>query len=403
LKRRLATFFRDLKTKANLRGLLTNPLFCFGKNNLVSPEIKFQLKIYFRRNLVLKNGNLYFGLISVLLFTMTCFSCETFASFNGSDSNHTVFFNSFFDDARSQAKDSLFLSQSEGTELETPDLKIIQDNTLGGVSTPYIVSTKVLGDVFGGNSKDNKAIVEYTVQAGDTLKSIAESYAISANTILWANDLTSSTVKVGQVLVILPTDGILHVVKSGDTIIDIAKKYSADQEEIISFNDLENQDDVYIGDILVIPNGTMPKKSSSSSTSPQTTVASSFFINPTSGRITQGIHYYNAIDIANKCGTAIYAAASGTVQRVKYGYNLGGGNNVTILHSNGTVTYYGHLMTIFVKPGDRVNIGDRIALMGGGTGTIGDGLSTGCHLHFQVIGAKNPLSVWKVGTTIKLK
>jgi len=274
---------------------------------------------------------------------------------------------------------------------------------LGGVATPHIVSTKVLGDVFGGNSKDSKVVVEYVVQAGDTFKTIAESYGISVNTLLWANDLiSSSAIKVGQSLVILPTDGVLHVAKAGDTIIDIAKKYSSTEEDIISYNDLANQDDIYIGDILIVPNGIMPKKAATS-VNTQTTIASSYFIHPTAGRITQGIHYYNAIDIANKCGTSVYAAASGTVQRVKYGYNFGGGNLITILHSNGTVTYYGHLMTIFVKPGDKVNIGDRIALMGGGTGTVGDGLSTGCHLHFQVIGAKNPLSVYSIGATIKLK
>jgi len=399
----LAAFFKNVNKKANFKGLLNNPLFCFGKNNSVLGQFTTKAKIYFRRNLFLKSGNLYFGLASVFLFVMTCFSCQTFASFNGSDSRHVVFFNSFFDDSTSKNKDNLFLSQSEGTVLETPDLKIIQDNTLGGVATPHIVSTKVLGDVFGGSSKDSKVVVEYVVQAGDTLKSIAQSYGISTNTLLWANEMTSSsTIKVGQSLVILPTDGVLHVVKSGDTIIDIAKKYSVKEEDIISFNDLANQDDIYIGDILIVPNGTMPKKSSPSINS-QTTIASSYFIHPTSGKITQGIHYYNAIDVANKCGTAIYAAASGTVQRVKYGYNFGGGNYITILHSNGTVTYYGHLMTIFVKPGDKVNIGDRIALMGGGTGTVGDGLSTGCHLHFQVVGAKNPLSVYYVGSTIKLK
>jgi murein DD-endopeptidase MepM/ murein hydrolase activator NlpD len=78
-----------------------------------------------------------------------------------------------------------------------------------------------------------------------------------------------------------------------------------------------------------------------------------------------------------------------------------GGNYITILHSNGVVTYYGHLMTIFVKPGDVVNVGDRIALMGGGAGMAGAGISTGCHLHFQVMGAKNPLSKYYVGTQIK--
>jgi len=394
-------FFKGV-AKINLKGLSSNPLFCFSriKNSWNSFNVK--TKIYFGKSKIFKNGKLYFSLGSIFLFAMICLSCETFSNFNGFSSNHAVFLNSFFDDKNGEG---LFISQARATELETPDLKIIQENTLGGVATPYIISTKVLGDVFGGNSKNNKAIIEYAVQAGDTLQSISLSYGISANTLIWANNLTtSSKLKVGQSLVILPTDGVLHIVKSGDTIIDIAKKYSADEKEIISFNKLENQDDVYIGDILIIPNGAMPKTVSSiSSQSSQISVASSYFINPTAGKISQGLHYYNAIDVANKCGTAIYAAASGTVQRVKYGYNFGGGNYVTILHSNGMVTYYGHLMTIFVKPGDKVNTGDRIALMGGGTGTIGDGLSTGCHLHFQVVGGTNFLAKYSVGTTIKLK
>ena len=41
--------------------------------------------------------------------------------------------------------------------------------------------------------------------------------------------------------------------------------------------------------------------------------------------------------------------------------------------------------------------------MGGGTGTVGDGISTGCHVHFGVTGAKNPLSKYYVGTAINLK
>jgi murein DD-endopeptidase MepM/ murein hydrolase activator NlpD len=351
-----------------------------------------------------KNPPFYFGLMSLILFGTLCSSCDSFAGSNGLGAGQVAFFNSFFNNSTCQVKDSLFLSQEDGIPLETPDLKIIQDNTIGGISTPHIVSTKVLGDVFGGNSQDRKDIIEYVVQAGDSLQSIATANGISLNTLLWANDLTSSSkIKVGDSMVILPIDGVLHVVKSGDTLGVIAQKYQAKADDIISFNGLANQDDIYIGDILTIPGGVMPKKSAPIINNNQAPLADNFFIYPTSGKISQGLHYYNAIDVANKCGTPVYAAASGVVQRVKYGYNAGGGNLITILHSNGIVTYYGHLMTIFVKSGDKVNVGDRVALMGGGTGTAGDGISTGCHLHFQVMGAKNPLSRYYVGSMISFK
>ena len=199
----------------------------------------------------------------------------------------------------------------------------------------------------------------------------------------------------------MPVSGLVHVVKSGDTISQISKTYKAKADDIIAFNNLVNEGDIFIGDILIVPAGTMPQKPAPSVI--EAPLADSFFIYPVEGRITQGLHWYNAIDVANKCGVPIYAAASGTVQRVKYGWNSGGGNQLSILHSNGIVTYYGHLMTIFVKQGDKVNIGERIALMGGGNGLAGAGISTGCHLHFGVTGAQNPLAKYFVGTIINYK
>jgi murein DD-endopeptidase MepM/ murein hydrolase activator NlpD len=58
------------------------------------------------------------------------------------------------------------------------------------------------------------------------------------------------------------------------------------------------------------------------------------------------------------------------------------------------------LQTIFVKSGDKVNVGDRIGLIGNTGYVIG---ATGCHLHFQVMGATNPLAKYPVGSTINLK
>jgi len=354
----------------------------------------------------IKNANplVYFGLVAFVLFGMIYASCGSAAGANGLNNNHVAFFNSFFNKNSNLGADTLFSSQASATPLETPDLKIMQDNTLCAVSTPCVVSGKTLGDVFG-SSQNQKDVVDYTVQPGDTLQSIANAYNISVNTLLWANDLTSSsTIKVGQSLTVLPTDGVLHVVKSGDTISAIAQTYKAQADGIISYNDLANQDDIYIGDILIVPGGVMPKKASPIINN-QVPVASGYYIFPVQGRVTQGLHYFNAVDIANKCGTPIYAAAAGVVQRAvgNGGWNSGMGNHITILHNNGTVTYYGHLMTLLVKPGDQVYTGQNIAFMGGAPGMAGAGDSTGCHLHFQVVGARNPLASYPVGSTISYK
>lgn len=348
---------------------------------------------------LLKNPLFYFGVAALFLFGSLCASCNVAAGTNGLDTNHVVFFNSFLTKSGNLNGDSLFSSQANAVPLETPDLKIMQDNTLCGISTPCVVSGKVLGDAFGSGDQNKKDVVDYTVQPGDTLQSIANSYNISVNTLLWANDMTSfSTIKVGQSLAVLPVDGVLHAVKSGDTMSAIALKYKANTDNIISFNGLANQDDIYIGDILIIPGGVMPKTAAPIINN-QVPLADNFFIFPAEGRITQGLHYYNAIDLANSCGTPIYAAASGVVQRAVFNnaWNLGMGNYVTILHSNGTVTYYGHFENVFVKPGDKVTVGDRIGLMGR------TGNATGCHVHFEVVGARNPLARYPLGSKISYK
>lgn len=347
----------------------------------------------------------YFGLVSVGLFLGMYSACGSSANVINLGNSHVVFFNSFFNKSNNLSGDSLFFSQANAIPLETPDLKIIQDNTIGGLSTPSIVTGKVLGDTFGGGNQNQKDIVDYVVQPGDTIQSVADAYKISANTLLWANDLTSSsTIKVGQSLTILPVDGVLHVVKSGDTVSGISQTYKAQSTDILSYNDLANQDDIYVGDILIVPGGVMPKKAGPVINN-RIPLADGFFIFPAQGRITQGLHFYNAVDLANKCGTPIYAAAAGVVQRAvgNGGWNRGMGNNITILHNNGTVTYYGHLMALLVKPGDKVYTGQNIALMGGAPGMAGAGDSTGCHVHFEVVGAKNPLSVYVKGATISYK
>lgn len=85
-------------------------------------------------------------------------------------------------------------------------------------------------------------------------------------------------------------------------------------------------------------------------------------------------------DITNSIGTAVYAAAAGTVIRRQWGGGLGGrtGNAIIISHGGGVYTYYGHLNVYRVSVSQRVSAGQRIADMGA-TGNV-----TGPHLHFEV-------------------
>jgi len=53
------------------------------------------------------------------------------------------------------------------------------------------------------------------------------------------------------------------------------------------------------------------------------------------------------------------------------------------------VTLYGHLSVITVKNGGSVNVGEIIGYIGNTGRTRGQ---TGCHLHFEVRGARNPFA-----------
>jgi murein DD-endopeptidase MepM/ murein hydrolase activator NlpD len=82
------------------------------------------------------------------------------------------------------------------------------------------------------------------------------------------------------------------------------------------------------------------------------------------------------VDMAGAHGSPIYAAASGVV--LKAGVQGGYGNFVEIDHGRGMTTRYGHLASIDVREGQKLNQGDVL----GGMGSTGR--STGTHLHFEV-------------------
>ncbi|MDP2909884.1 MAG: M23 family metallopeptidase [bacterium] len=293
-----------------------------------------------------------------------------------------------------QMHNLVFAEPIRSVEADFPSMAIAGDNSAIAVIPPASINTQVLGGVLESDEKERKEIIEHVVSKGETFALIAEKYSISVQTILWANELSSSSkIKSGQKLIIPPITGVLYHVGKGDTLSEIAGTYKGKLDEVISFNGLLNENDIFVGDILMIPNGKMPSKPKSSYTSAQVPLGSSYFICPhTACKITQGLHYYNAIDFGGQCGDPIYVAAAGTVEKVAFGWNGGGGNYVRIAHPNGVSTYYGHVQTALVSAGQKVSQGDMIALTGGKPGTKGAGISTGCHVHFDVRGAKNPFA-----------
>lgn len=247
---------------------------------------------------------------------------------------------------------------------------------------------------------ENGHVSIYVVRDSDSLNSIAKMFGVSANTIVWANDIKNKKVTVGQTLIILPISGVTHTIVKGDTIKSIGKRYNADATEIAQYNDLQEDAHLTVGDKIIIPDGevtapvtikTITREKTRVGTNISTIETAptnyiGYFIRPISGgRKTQGLHGYNGVDLASEIGTPIMAAADGDVIVSRnYGWNGGYGNYIVIQHDNGTQTLYGHLSENLVFAGYHVVKGQIIAKMGN------TGMSTGSHLHFEVRGGVNP-------------
>lgn len=247
--------------------------------------------------------------------------------------------------------------------------------------------------------------VSYTVQSGDTIGTIAQDHGISLETLLWANNLTvRSTIRPGDTLQILPTDGLTHTVKSGDTILAIANRYDADTDQIISYNNLTSSSALSIGEELIIPGGIQPsaqpqqrsvarvftQPSTTTTTSTTTsagdptatapgTASAGGMVWPTDLRvITQYFGWsHTGIDVDCYYTHNNYAADAGVVQYS--GWKGGYGLTVEVNHGNGLVTRYGHHAKLYVSAGQQVSKGQALGLCGT------TGRSTGTHLHFEVI------------------
>lgn len=258
----------------------------------------------------------------------------------------------------------------------------------------------------------------HTVLTGESLELIAKKYGISLQTLRWTNDLPEkSTLTPGQELLILPVDGVLHVVRRGQTLSQIAQLYDVPSADIVRQNKIKGSF-IVANQQLIIPGGApavesptaiasvdetlrftdslpiktiqLPVRGAGGTATPTPGAApavsailtSSPLQAPCACNVTQGYgpgHY--ALDMQVRGGTTIFAAEAGTVIRADYGYSGGYGNVIEIDHGNGLVTLYAHNKELYVEEGDAISRGQAIAFMGN-TGRVHG--PTGIHVHFEV-------------------
>lgn len=240
------------------------------------------------------------------------------------------------------------------------------------------------------SQKPRDKIIEYRVERGDTVSTIAQKFGISEDTIRWENNMSNDNITVGDTLRILPVTGMAYKVSSGESVYTIAQKLDTNPQQIVDFpfNEFANPETFSLieGQILIVPDGIKP--SAPRPVAPKrtyiaqgpTSVSSTGLAWPLTGGISQYASWYHmAIDITNAVGTPIVAAQSGTVTKALVGTWDGGYGTNVMVDNGGVKTLYAHLSSVNVSVGDTVEAGKTVIGWVGMTGR-----TTGPHLHFEV-------------------
>ena len=232
--------------------------------------------------------------------------------------------------------------------------------------------------------------LDYYVKSGDSIHSISSKFGIDEVTIIKLNNIKiPSKITRGSCVKIPNQDGISVAVTKRNSIDRIAEKYNMSKEQLLIINNAESEDGIESVFVPGIHYDGISKQ----------LLLGEYFRKPCYGRFTSYYGYrkdpwtkitsfHQGVDIANKKGTYIYAAAPGKV--IYTGNVWPYGNLVKIQHTSGYISYYGHLNKFNVRKGEWVASGKIVGFMGS------TGRSTGNHLHFEIrkYGATvNPMSI----------
>ena len=266
-------------------------------------------------------------------------------------------------------------------------------------------------------------VLIYTVEQGDSVFAIAETFGIKPETILWGNSQAMGdnphALVPGQELNILPVNGTYHHWREGESLTKVAEFYGVDPQAIVEWPgngfdiydfDVENPG-IEPGTMLIIPGGAreminygpprIPRDNPAVARTygpgycgaiMEGSVGIGTFIWPTTERWLSGYDYnpganHPAIDIAGETGNSVWAADNGVVVYAGWS-NSGYGYLVVIDHGNGWQSLYAHLSVVNVGCGQSVYQGTPVGALGS------TGQSTGSHLHFELTYMGQHVNPW---------
>lgn len=270
---------------------------------------------------------------------------------------------------------------------------------------------------------ENNTVKEYTVVQGDTIAKIAYENKLNTSELLIANEELKSEdtlLAIGQKLNVALINPVLTLIYEELVVEDVERAFTQVVEEdntkyvdykvvkqegengidrvtsrVQFINGEKNQGGSIIGTPQVIKaakNQIIVKGTKKYNNSSHYVDTGDTWGWPTNQPCIITSHYgyrwgtiHEGMDISGTgYGSPIYASLDGVVVSSQYGGMVGSsaGKNVVIQHSNGYYTVYAHCSQLYVRVGQQVSRGQKIAAMGN-TGYV-----TGTHLHFGLFYGK---------------
>lgn len=191
------------------------------------------------------------------------------------------------------------------------------------------------------------------------------------------------------------TSGAHHVVRPGQTLWRIARAYGLPADDLARANGIEDPSRVDAGTVLFVPGARAPVEVAphpapapapvhSEGPAPGERVGDGSFSWPIPGGEIlsvfgdrRGRRRHEGVDIRGRRKQPVLAARAGTVVYAG-GTMRGYGKTVILEHGDGVETLYAHNSKLLVKPGERVERGQPVALVGR------SGNATTEHCHFEI-------------------
>ncbi len=144
---------------------------------------------------------------------------------------------------------------NEAQRLNSSGFQRNMANSIGRGVMQYFYDSPPEGTLIAWQKENGITPGSYTVKSGDSLSIIAQRFGVTVNELKSLNNLSSNTIRIGQVLT-LPGGGPLqvseHTIQRGETLSEIAVRYSVSLAGLRAANNLSS-DRILVGQVLKIP------------------------------------------------------------------------------------------------------------------------------------------------------